>query len=102
MPTERIGERARRWDIICPGSYIIEDSAMKDLWRKLRGGQQPQESEAAPQFPPDIDEELIRLESTYQGRQRAPADYPNVDRRGNNTSQDADAAWRSNPFLVQG
>ncbi len=62
---------------------------MKDLWRKLRGGQQPQEQEAAPQFPPDTDVELIRLESTYQGRQRARADYPTVDRSGNNIPHDA-------------
>ena len=74
---------------------------MKDLWRKLRGGQQPQESEAAPQFPPDIDVELIRLESTYQGRQRARADYPNVDRSGNTIANDAGEAWQRSPFLVQ-
>jgi hypothetical protein len=101
MSTERIGERASRWHIICPGSYIIEDRTMKDLWRKLRGGQQSQESEAAPQFPPDIDVELIRLESTYQGRQRARADYPNVDRSGNNMPYDAGEAWQSNPLLLQ-
>jgi hypothetical protein len=74
---------------------------MKDLWRKLRGGQQPQEQEAAPQFPPDIDVELIRLESTYQGRQRARADYPHVDRSGNNMPYDAGEAWQSNPLLLQ-
>ena len=74
---------------------------MKDLWRKLRGGQQPQESEAAPQFPPDIDVELIRLESTYQGRQRARADYPNVDRSGNNIPHDAGEEWQSNLLLLQ-
>ena len=74
---------------------------MKDLWRKLRGGQQPQEQEATPQFPPDIDVELIRLESTYQGRQQARADYPTVDRSGNNISHDADEAWQNNPLLVQ-
>ena len=74
---------------------------MKDLWRKLRGGQQPQEQEATPQFPPDIDVELIRLESTYQGRQRARADYPTVDRSGNNMPYDAGEAWQSNPLLLQ-
>ena len=74
---------------------------MKDLWRKLRGGQQSQESEAAPQFPPDIDVELIRLESTYQGRQRARADYPTVDRSGNNIPHDAGEEWQSNPLLLQ-
>ena len=74
---------------------------MKDLWRKLRGGQQPQEQEAASQFPPDTDAEFIRLESTYQGRQRARADYPNVDRSGNNIPNDAGKAWQNNPLLVQ-
>jgi len=74
---------------------------MKDLWRKLLGGQQPQDSEAAPQFPPDTDVELIRLESTYQGRQRARADYPTVDRSGNNIPHDAGEAWQSSPLLVQ-
>lgn len=74
---------------------------MKDLWRKLRGGQQPQEREAAPQFPPDIDVELIRLESTYQGRQRARADYPHVDRSGKTIPHDGGEAWQSNPLLVQ-
>ncbi len=74
---------------------------MKDLWRKLRGGQQSQKQEATPQFPPETDGGLIQLESTYQGRQRARADYPNVDRSGNNISYDAGEAWQSNPLLVQ-
>jgi len=98
---ERVGERARLWHIIGPGSYFIEDSAMKDLWRKIRGVQQPQESDAAPQFPPDTDVELIRLESTYQGRQRARVDYPTVDRSGNNIPHDAGEALQSSPLLVQ-
>ena len=74
---------------------------MKDLWRKLRGGQQSQKQEATPQFPPDTDVEFIRLESTYQGRQQARADYPNVDRSGNNIPHDAGEAWQSSPLLVQ-
>src|SRR5437588_12344391 len=73
---------------------------MKDLWRKLRGGQQPQKQEVASQFPPDTDAEFIRLESIYQGRQRARADYPNVDRSWNNIPDDAGEAWQSNPLLV--
>ena len=73
---------------------------MKDLWRKLRRGQQPQEQEPAPQFPPNTDAELIRLESIYQGRQRARADYPNVDRSGNTIPNDAGEAWQSSPLLV--
>ena len=79
----------------------LKGSAMKDLWRKLRRGQQPQEQEPAPQFPPNTDAELIRLESIYQGRQRARADYPNVDRSGNNIPNDAGEAWQSSPLLVQ-
>ena len=79
----------------------LKGSAMKDLWRKLRRGQQPQEQEPAPQFPPNTDAELIRLESNYQGRQRARADYPNVDRSGNNIPNDAGEAWQSSPLLVQ-
>jgi hypothetical protein len=74
---------------------------MKDLWRKLRGGQQPQKQEATPQFSPDIDVGLIQLESTYQGRQRARADYPNVDRSENSIPYDAGEAWQSYPLLVQ-
>src|SRR5207248_4751143 len=79
----------------------LKGSAMKDLWRKLRRGQQPQEQEPAPQFPPNTDAELIRLESIYQGRQRARADYPNVDRSGNTIPNDAGEAWQSSPLLVQ-
>jgi len=72
---------------------------MKELWRKLRGGQQSQKQEAPPQFPPETDGGLIQLESTYQGRLRARADYPNVDRSGKNISYDAGEAWQSNPLL---
>ncbi|OLE32924.1 MAG: hypothetical protein AUG45_08710 [Ktedonobacter sp. 13_1_20CM_3_54_15] len=67
---------------------------MKDLWRKLRRGQQPQEQDPAPQFPPHTDAEFIRLERIYQGRQRARADYPNVDRSGNTIPNDAGEAWQ--------
>jgi len=73
---------------------------MKDLWRKLRG-QQSQKQDTPSQFPPDTDVELIQLESTYQGRQRARADYPNVDRSGNTMPYDAGEAWQSHPLLVQ-
>ena len=74
---------------------------MKDLWRKLRGGQQSQKQEATPQFPPETDVGLIQLESTYQGRQRAREDYPNVDRSGNTRPYDLGEAWQSHPLLVQ-
>lgn len=74
---------------------------MKDLWRKLRGGQQSQKQEATPQFPPDTDVGLIQLESTYQGRLRARADYPHGDQSGKTISYDAGEAWQSNPLLVQ-
>src|SRR2546421_8136160 len=79
----------------------LKGSAMKDLWRKLRRGQQPQEQEPAPQFPPNTDAELIRLESIYQGRQRARSHSPYVDRSGHNIPHDARGTSQRSSLLAQ-
>jgi hypothetical protein len=60
---------------------------MKNLFdRFLRRNQEP-ESQSATES--NVDPDLIRIESTYKGRQAARAQYPNVDRSGDRIRREA-------------
>lgn len=60
---------------------------MKNLFDRFRRRNQEPENQSTTAS--DVDSDLIRLESTYKGRQAARAEYPNVDRSGDRIRREA-------------